>query len=153
ACHAVFNEIRPARCGLLLAGPDGQPDMVTLSRLGRLRWAGALVVLSACHSGRHQVGSGDELAGLGRTLLAAGAAAMVTSYRPVPDLATALLMTWFYEQLDSTVPLDLYRVGEALTAAQQRLRDATARDLIAWAAGGITTTDDRTTLACRVIAT
>src|SRR5262249_35855733 len=46
-----------------------------------------------------------------------------------------------------------YRVGEALTAAQQRLRDATARDLIAWAAGGITTTDDRTTLACRVIAT
>jgi tetratricopeptide (TPR) repeat protein len=149
ACHGVFNERRPERSGLILATAEGQPDLVPLSELARFNWSGILVVLSACRSGRHNVGAGDELAGLGRALLAAGATALITSFRHVPDLATALLMTWFYEGLGS---LEFDRVGEALADAQQRLRDATARDLIMWAGHDADTGDERTTLACRVVA-
>ncbi|WFE39267.1 CHAT domain-containing protein [Micromonospora sp. WMMD998] len=153
ACHAVFNEHRPDRSGLILATEGGEPDLVTLSQLAGLNWSGALVVLSACRSGRHHVDAGDELAGLGRTLLAAGAAALVVSFRRVPDLSTALLMTWFYDQVDATTALALDDIGQALAGAQRRLRDATARDLVAWAVRDGTTGDERTTLACRILAT
>jgi CHAT domain-containing protein len=91
------------------------------------------VVLSACHSGRHRISSGDELAGLGRTLLAAGATALVASVRPVPDLATALLMTWFYDQIDPYIPPGIDEVSAALATAQRQIQDITARDLITWA--------------------
>lgn len=149
ACHAEFNQRRPERSGLILAGADGQPGLVPLSELATLNWAGTLVVLSACRSGRHHVGTGDELAGLGRALLAAGATALVISFRRVPDLATALLMTWFYDQLRS---LDIQDIGKALVNAQHRLRDTTAQDLITWAANDSRTADERTTFACRVVA-
>ncbi|CRK56611.1 FOG: TPR repeat [Alloactinosynnema sp. L-07] len=149
ACHGVFNERRPELSGLVLADADGLPGLVPLSDLAGLDWAGVVVVLSACNTGMHKVHAGDELAGLGRALLGAGATALITSFRRVPDLATALLMTWFYETLNS---LEFTRVGAALAEAQRRLRDATARDLIAWATLDATTGDDRTTLACRVVA-
>lgn len=134
ACHGVFDDRRPERSGLVLATPDGRRDVVTLSRLGALDWSGALVVLTACHSGKHRVRRGDELAGLGVTLLAAGASALVINVQAVSDLSTALLMTWFYDQLAPTATWDPDHVGEALAHAQRRVRDVTARDLITWAA-------------------
>jgi tetratricopeptide (TPR) repeat protein len=129
ACHAEFNEHSPGHSGLVFAGPN----LLTLSQLGSLDWSGSIVVLSACHSGRHRIGHGDELAGLGRTLLAAGATALVASVRPVPDLATALLMTWFYDHIDPYIPPGINEVSAALTAAQRQIQDITARDLITWA--------------------
>jgi tetratricopeptide (TPR) repeat protein len=129
ACHAEFNESHPGRSGLVFAGSE----LLTLPWLGSLDWSGSIVVLSACHSGRHRVSNGDELAGLGRTLLAAGATALVASVRPVPDLATALLMTWFYDQIDPYIPPGIGDVTAALAAAQRQIQDITARDLITWA--------------------
>jgi tetratricopeptide (TPR) repeat protein len=129
ACHAEFNERFPGRSGLVFAGSQ----LLMLSHLGSLDWAGSIVVLSACHSGRHRISSGDELAGLGRTLLAAGATALVASVRPVPDLATALLMTWFYDEIDPYIPPGIDQVSAALAAAQRQIQDITARDLITWA--------------------
>ena len=77
ACHGEFDARRPARSGLLVAGPDGAAEKLALDRLATMDWSGALVVLSACHVGRHQVRRGDDLAGLGRTLIAAGATALI----------------------------------------------------------------------------
>lgn len=149
ACHGEFDSHRPERSGLLLAGPE----KLALDRLAVLDWSGALVLLSACHVGRHQVRRGDDLAGLGRTLLAAGATALIMSPRPVPDLPTALLMTWLHDQLDPATPWDLDQVSAALATAQHRVRDVTARDLITWCAGHAGTGHEQSLLACALVAT
>ncbi|WP_328612417.1 CHAT domain-containing protein [Amycolatopsis sp. NBC_00355] len=131
ACHAVFDDARPERSGLLLAGAGGDPDQVTLPRLASLDWSGALVVLGSCQSGKHRVRSGDELTGIASTLLAAGATALVTTFRPVPDLATAVLMLWFHDRLSGT-DWSLEAVSVALTDAQRRVAGASSRDVVGW---------------------
>ena len=58
-----------------------------------------LVVLSACETGRSTVKEGDELIGLGRGVLCAGAGAMMASLWRVEDSYTAKLMAHFYTHL------------------------------------------------------
>jgi CHAT domain-containing protein len=152
SCHGSFHELRPERSGLLLVGPDGQPDLVDLGRLSALAWSGAAVVLSACHTGRHHVRYGDELAGLGHTLLAAGAAAVVASLRPVPDLSTALMMTWLYDSLDVDAHWTPRYLASALEGAQRRMSESSARDLVEWADGHRRWGPEETLLACQVVA-
>ena len=58
-----------------------------------------LVVLSACETGRANVAAGDELIGLGRGFLYAGAGALITSLWRVADGTTARLMERLYTAL------------------------------------------------------
>lgn len=60
-----------------------------------------LVTLSACESGRSQVSAGDELIGLGRGFLFAGAGALLASLWRVDDAFTSALMDAFYKHLGS----------------------------------------------------
>jgi CHAT domain-containing protein len=59
----------------------------------------ALVTLSACESGRHEVLAGDELIGLTRALLGAGASTLALSLWVVHDDSTALFMESWYTKL------------------------------------------------------
>jgi CHAT domain-containing protein len=72
-----------------------------------------LVTLSACETGRANVAAGDELIGLGRGFLYAGAGALVVSLWRVDDELTVQWMEHFYQSL---------RSGASKTAA---LRQAT----------------------------
>src|SRR5262249_58932802 len=65
---------------------------LTTADVFKLPLAGALVVLSACESGRAAVHGGDELVGLTRGFLYAGAAALVQSLWRGEDGSTARLM-------------------------------------------------------------
>jgi CHAT domain-containing protein len=56
----------------------------------------AFVTLSACESGRSRVTGGDELIGLARAALLAGAATVVVSGWRVEDATTARLMDALY---------------------------------------------------------
>lgn len=58
-----------------------------------------LVTLSACETGRANVAAGDELIGLGRGFLYAGAGALITSLWRVDDASAGALMLQFYERL------------------------------------------------------
>ncbi|MFG1918555.1 CHAT domain-containing protein [Micromonospora sp. NPDC048898] len=131
---------------------EGGTELVSLARLAQWNWDGTVVVLSACDSGRHQVHDGDELVGMGRTLLASGARALVTAIRPVPDLATALLMGWFYDGLDPNGRLGPEQVGTALGRAQRRLREARAADLVTRGVQLVAAGGDHALLGCRTIA-
>lgn len=64
----------------------------TTSDAFNLRLDGALVTLSACESGCSVVAGGDELIGLSRGFLYAGAATVIQSLWRVEDAATARLM-------------------------------------------------------------
>ena len=94
ACHGLFRHDNPMFSSLKLH--DG---WLTAADVLELDLEGALVVLSACESGRNRVLEGDELIGLTRAFLGAGAATLVSSLWIVQDETTAKLMKHWYEGL------------------------------------------------------
>ncbi len=94
AAHGDFRPDNPLFSGLALA--DG---WLTTLDIFSLHLNAALVTLSACQTGESVIGGGDELLGLMRAFLYAGAASLVLSLWPVEDHATADLMTTFYREL------------------------------------------------------
>jgi CHAT domain-containing protein len=96
AAHGEARLDNPAFAHLQLA--DGQLDMADVFTL---RLDGALVTLSACETGRSAVVGGDELVGLSRGFLFAGASTLVQSLWRVDDASTARLMQGFYTALCS----------------------------------------------------
>lgn len=96
ASHAVFRQDNPMFSAFKLAD-----TWFNFYDVCSLRLPAALVVLSGCSTGANKVYAGDEILGLVRGFLTAGAASMVVSLWAVNDPATAKLMTVFYEQLKS----------------------------------------------------
>ncbi len=94
ACHGLFRADNPMFSALKLH--DG---WLMATEAMRLDLTGALVTLSACESGRNKVVEGDEILGLSRAFLGAGAATVVVSMWLVQDEAAARLMEKWYEQL------------------------------------------------------
>lgn len=126
--HARFIERDPLSSGLRLA--DG---WLTARDVYRLRLPDTAVSLSACESGRSIVEAGDELMGLPRAFLAAGASSLVMSLWPVHDQMTRRLMVnafgMWYSQYDGAPP----RLADAVRSAQIRLAEEGAHPA-AWAA-------------------
>lgn len=94
ATHGDFRNDNPLFSGLALA--DG---WLTTLDIFNLRLRASLVTLSACQTGRHVIGGGDELLGLMRAFLYAGASSLVTTLWSVEDHSTASFMELFYTQL------------------------------------------------------
>jgi CHAT domain-containing protein len=78
-----------------------------------------LVTLSGCATGMNVVGAGDELLGLVRGFLHAGARSLLLTLWDVQDRATAEFMTLFYGHLHSPGP-----TAAALKRAMLELRSA-----------------------------
>jgi CHAT domain-containing protein len=76
-----------------------------------------LATLSACQTGMVSVEAGDELFGLVRGFLAAGARSVTASLWPAHDHATALLMQQFYTHWQQGASK-----AAALRVAQQQMR-------------------------------
>jgi CHAT domain-containing protein len=126
ATHALFRADNPLFSGLKFA------DGWLLARdLYSMRLKCDLVTLSACRTGLALVESGDEMFGLLRGFLAAGARAVAVSLWPAEDKSTASLMTRFHA---------LMAQGQSRTAAlrlaQQYIRQ-TWQHPYQWAAFAI----------------
>jgi CHAT domain-containing protein/Tfp pilus assembly protein PilF len=113
ACHGLFRADNPMFSAVKLHN-----GWLTAADVMQLNLKNALVTLSACESGRNTVLLGDEVIGLPRAFLGAGAASVVVSLWLVQDETTVTLMTHWYRQLGE-------RMGRAaaLRAAQQALRE------------------------------
>jgi len=96
ATHGEFRSDNPLFSGLLLA--DG---WLTALDIYNLRFRASLVTLSACSSGRKIIGGGDELLGLSRSFLYAGASSLLLSYWQLPDEQTEAFITHFYQGMAS----------------------------------------------------
>ena len=94
ATHGEFREDNPLFSGLLLA--DG---WLTALDIYNLRFRASLVTLSACSTGRKIIGGGDELLGLSRSFLYAGASSLLLSYWQLPDDQAKAFISHFYDGL------------------------------------------------------
>ena len=99
ASHGEFNSDHPLRSRMLLAPGDGEDGTLTDSELYGLRLNANLVTLSACETGLGAVTPGDDVVGLTRGFLYAGAQSIITTLWPVSDAETTFLMSVFYEEL------------------------------------------------------
>ena len=82
----------------------------------KLTLSAALVVLSSCHSGSDTVGE-DELHGMNRAFLLAGAHTVLTTLWEIPDESACIFMQFFYQYL-----VDELRVTMALHKAILSMR-------------------------------
>jgi CHAT domain-containing protein len=114
ATHGLFRLDNPLFSAIRLG--DGEMSLLDLHQL---RLSADLVALSGCGTGLNAVVGGDELVGLVRGLLYAGARAALVTLWDVNDGSTAVFMQSFYRHLAT----DAHK-GRAMTAAMQELRAA-----------------------------
>ena len=119
ACHGQFRADSPYFSALHLA--DGT---LTLRDAAALPLRAQLVTLSACETGLSRIAPGDELVGLVRGFVLAGAPNVLATLWTVDDAGTAALMRDFYAAL-----LQGLRPAAALRLAQCA---ALAHDPDAW---------------------
>jgi len=115
ACHGIFRADNPMFSALKLH--DG---WLTAGEAMKLNLPDALVTLSACESGRSQITRGDELLGLLRAFLGAGAATIVVSLWLAQDDTTARLMATWYDTLreQGMTPTQALRAAQLSLKAQ-----------------------------------
>ena len=98
SCHGEFDPDTPLASSLHLAPGE---TLTAQQVLDGLRLDCDLVTLSACESGLSKVRRGDELMGLVRAFMVAGAPAVVATLWRVDERSTRLLMERFYRELSS----------------------------------------------------
>jgi tetratricopeptide (TPR) repeat protein len=116
ATHGGFRHDNPMFSSIRLG--DGE---LHLFDLYALRLPAGLVTLSGCATGRGVVVGADEVLGLTRGLLYAGASAVLVSLWDVQDTSTARLMTAVYRGMQSTPDLAV-ALQEAMVALKAELR-------------------------------
>lgn len=99
ASHGQFASEAPLKSALLLAPAAGSDGRLTVDKLYSLKLNADLITLSACETGLGKVNSGDDVIGLNRGFLYAGASSIVSSLWQVDDEATSMLMMSFYKHL------------------------------------------------------
>jgi CHAT domain-containing protein len=121
ATHGNLSESSPLDSSIALAGGE----RLTVLGLMDLRLRARLVVLSACSTAKGETTGGDDVLGLTRGLLAAGARSAIVSLWPVNDHSTAIFMTEFYRHLQTGDAPD-----DALRKARNHLRHLTDKGIV-----------------------
>jgi CHAT domain-containing protein len=116
ASHGEFSADAPLQSRLKLAKDDRNDGMLSVNEIYSLRLNANLVMLSACETGLGSVSNGDDVVGLTRGFLYAGAQNVVGSLWEVDDDATAELAKLLYVGMKSGLP-----VSKALAQAQEQL--------------------------------
>lgn len=94
ACHGTFRPDNPAFSSLALF-----KENLTVNDARNLNLVNKFVTLSACETGLNKIVSGEELIGLMRGFLAAGANSLLLSLWTVNDKSTLDLMKKFYREI------------------------------------------------------
>jgi CHAT domain-containing protein len=94
ATHGFFRQDNPMFSGIRLG-----ENFLTLYDLYHLKLPAELITLSGCSTGLNVIAAGDELIGLVRGLLSAGAQTLLLTLWDVNDSSTADFMKAFYQRL------------------------------------------------------
>jgi CHAT domain-containing protein len=113
ATHGLFRRDNPLFSNIRLGDSH-----LTLLDLYHLPLSAELVTLSGCSTGLNAVVAGDELLGLTRGLLLAGAHGVMVSLWDVNDLSTTKFMQGFYREL--------HRAPDKAMALRRAMREVRA---------------------------
>jgi CHAT domain-containing protein len=95
-----LNATNPLFSRILLSPDGADAGAVEVREVYGLDLSGTdLVALSACETQLGEHGRGDDIVGLNRAFMAAGASHVVASLWTVDDAATSMLMRAFYKNL------------------------------------------------------
>lgn len=114
ATHGYFRRDNPMFSGIRLGDSH-----LSLYDLYQLQLPAELVTLSGCGTGLSALAAGDELLGLVRGLLCAGAHTLLLTMWDVQDESTAEFMTCFYRQLRRRSS-SAHALREAMRGLRQR---------------------------------
>ncbi len=118
AAHAELNTNSPLFSRILLSPESGDSGAIEVREVYGMDLARTnLVVLSACQTQLGGQSKGDDIVGLNRAFIYAGASSVIASLWTVDDEATSLLMKAFYGHLKHGM-----RKTAALQAAQAATR-------------------------------
>ncbi|SDH75750.1 CHAT domain-containing protein [Propionivibrio dicarboxylicus] len=130
ATHGKFDADDPLGSALMLAGNSATDprDRLTVGELYSMSLDAELVTLSACETGLGKIANGDDVVGLVRGFLYAGANQVVSTLWPIDDEATSSLMAGFYTYLKAGKPS-----ADAMRQAQLDLKRKYPKPIF-WAA-------------------
>jgi len=133
ASHGEYVPENPLASCIRLAPEDGDDGRLEANEIFDMDIKADLIVTSACQTSIGQIRKGDEVVGLTRAFLYAGASSVLGSLWSISDEATAVLMKEFYENLRK---LDK---AEALRQAQVKMiRSKEYSNPYYWAAFNLT---------------
>jgi CHAT domain-containing protein len=117
--HGKFNGQEPMLSYLKLAKNAQDDGQLTAAEMfGLPLGKTSLVVFSACETGKAQATYANEVLGMLRGLLYAGASTVVVSYWKVDSASTALWMETFHRAAQASSPAEAAR--QALRAVKKR---------------------------------
>lgn len=121
AAHSDYRLANPLFSAILLQGGGGEDGRLEVHEVFDLILPETdLVVLSACETHLAALSAGDELVGLERAFLRAGAPSLVTTLWAVDDASTAALMVRFYTHLRAGVgKAEALRMAQLETQAER----------------------------------
>jgi CHAT domain-containing protein len=129
AVHGSFDAGEPMLSYLKLARGAGDDGKLTAAEMFGLPLAKSrLVVLSACETGRVETTHANEMLGMSRALLYAGASALLLSQWRISSAATTQWMQTFYEAAVSRPPAEAARL-----ASLQMMKDPRTSHPFYWA--------------------
>ncbi|MBD2294484.1 CHAT domain-containing protein [Anabaena sphaerica FACHB-251] len=100
ATHGLLDHYEGLGSAIAFAPSAKDDGFLTAQELVEMKLNAELVVLSACDTGRGVI-TGDGVIGLSRSFFAAGVPSIVVSLWAVPDAPTSILMTEFYQILQT----------------------------------------------------
>lgn len=137
ATHGILNDATPLYSQLVLApgaSPGSEDGLLEAWDIMNLKLNANLAVLSACETGRGNIGSGEGLIGLSWAFLVAGVPTTVVSQWKVESKSTTELMVKFHrELLSGTRGADFQIAGALRKASLWLLRQPAYRHPFYWA--------------------
>jgi CHAT domain-containing protein/tetratricopeptide (TPR) repeat protein len=116
ASHAIFTQEAPDFASIKLAGDKSSRERdLEVADIMQLQLVSAMVVLSGCDTGRGSADASNEMVGLVRSFLCAGASAVVATHWPIRDVSASEFMRTFYRYLiaDEEDPAEALRHARA----------------------------------------
>jgi CHAT domain-containing protein len=134
ACHGRFQPDQPARTGLVLVGPGGSPETLSIKEIGAIDCSNLEhITLSACWSADNFVVPGRWIFSLPETLCRAGARSVLGSLWEADDRLAGAFMRRFYGNLAQLTRAEALREVQVACLHNQLEPGLDTSDPIYWA--------------------
>jgi CHAT domain-containing protein len=133
-CHGRFQPDQPSQTGLVLAGPDGSAETLSITEIGRMNCKRLEhVTLSACWSADNFVVPGRWIFSLPETFCRAGAGSVLASLWEADDRVAPAFMQRFYRNCANMTRAQALRDSQLACLGNTLCPGVVTSDPVYWA--------------------